>query len=581
MEPGTAFQGQINVVVELGPVLMHFTELESDEGRAFKRYLLQQIQELVADLALAAEVSLTIRRNEDGSAFALSSYQVIVNDQKCRLPLPTIIPQDVIAIELARSLARVVCWNRELCVTTALAETVMQRWSSEIEGGVRYTTDQSLIEFQKFLVELVRRGFRIDRGKEVIRASQEKEGYAWQADRLFEDTIASWDTLDIKVFLSHAQHAMLLDGKEHVEAQQVDSDRQLEDFLAVVQDVYYRSLGTILPKVGVQIDESLEGNALRFQLNDLRLPSLRGLEQDQFMVYSGTADLLADTGVVGERIINPFTNHECAIVRGATDAAKVGDETGLATWKPAYLVLQGISNEILKNVGAFLNTDAVKWNMKRLQQSLPTLVDTVFSRFDVVRLTQILRNLLEEEISIRDLASILEALLAINGTMSSYSSSYMIFAPPTTNFCLVPKGKEAEDVDAVHYANYLRLVFNRSILYKYTSGDDVLLAYRVDPQVETRLRSVDKQPLRDEEYNLLMQAIFSETQRLERTGKYVVLLTEYDIRKSLRNLIEKEFPQLPVMSYQEVQPFTNLRLLGQISWNSGNLVHDVSMHLSE
>ncbi len=32
MEPGTALQGQINVVVELSPVLMHFTELESDEG---------------------------------------------------------------------------------------------------------------------------------------------------------------------------------------------------------------------------------------------------------------------------------------------------------------------------------------------------------------------------------------------------------------------------------------------------------------------------------------------------------------------------------------------------------------------
>ncbi len=455
----------------------------------------------------------------------------------------------------------------------------MQRWSSEIEGGLRYTTDQSLIEFQKFLVELVRRGFRINRGKEVIQASQEKEGYAWQADRLFEDAIASWDTLDIKVFLSHAQYAMLLDGKEHAEAQQAGSDRQLEDFLAVVQDFYYRTLGMILPKVSVQIDESLEGNALRFQLNDLRLPSLRGLEQNQFLVYSGMADLLADIGVVGERIINPFTNRECAIVRGATDAAKIGDETGLATWEPAYLVLQGISNEILKNVGAFLNIDAVKWNMKRLQQSLPILVDTAFSRFGVVRLTQILRNLLEEEISIRDLASILEALLAINGTMSSYPGWYVILAPPTTNFCPVPEGKES--VDAVDYANYLRMVFKRSISYKYISGDEVLLAYQVDPQIETRLRSVDKQPLRDEEYNLLMQAIFNETQKLEGTGEYVVLLTEYDIRKSLRNLIEKEFPQLPVMSYQEVQPFTNLRLLGQISWNSGNLVPDVSMHLSE
>src|SRR6266568_3473779 len=182
MEPGPALQEQIDIVVELGPVLWHFTESGSDEEHAFKRYLLHQLQELAADLALAAEVSLTIRRNEDGNTFALSSYQVIVNGQQCRLPLPTIIPQDVTAIELARSLARAVCWNRELCVTTALAEAVMQQWSSEIKDDLQYTNDQSLIEFQKFLVELVRHGFRIDRGKGVIQASQEKEGSAWQAN---------------------------------------------------------------------------------------------------------------------------------------------------------------------------------------------------------------------------------------------------------------------------------------------------------------------------------------------------------------------------------------------------------------
>ena len=134
-----------------------------------------------------------------------------------------------------------------------------------------------------------------------------------------------------------------------------------------------------------------------------------------------------------------------------------------------------------------------------------------------------------------------------------------------------------EDIDAVDYANYLRMAFKRYILYKYTMDSDVLFAYQVHPQIETRIRSIAKNSLRDKEYQLLMQSILNETQKSEATGRNAVLLTQYDTRKSLRRLIEREFPWLAVLSYQELQPYTDVRSLGQIAWDSNGLAHEISV----
>jgi type III secretory pathway component EscV len=46
-------------------------------------------------------------------------------------------------------------------------------------------------------------------------------------------------------------------------------------------------------------------------------------------------------------------------------------------------------------------------------------------------------------------------------------------------------------------------------------------------------------------------------------------LTTALIRKPLRNLIEKEFPWLAVLSWQELARGLNIQRLGIISWSTG------------
>jgi hypothetical protein len=559
---------QMEIVVDVGPVLVRFATLEETEGAVFKNYLLQYIQELLTALAIPTDISLVIRGNEDEQKFAWSSYRVMINGQRCRLPLPTIMPQNVTALELARSVARVVYWNRSLCMTSALAEKILHQWSFTNDHYQEDLKDLQLREIHTFFSQLVRYGFKLDRGKEAIQTFRKKEQRGWKAANLFEDTVTSWDVLMINVSLNETLYTMLLGkgaNEEDTKVQTQGNDQRIEAIFTEIQDVYYRDRGVLLPKIGVILDKSLEGHAFRIQLNDLHFPPIRALEQDQYLVYAGTVATLASIGVNSEHAINPSTNREWAIIRGSQDAEKVRNETNLGIWGSEFLVLQCVMDEIMRNTSAFLHTDALKYNLNLLQPTFPVLIDAVFQRFDMVALLQILKNLAEEELSILDLVSLFETLVGINGTINFDKSSPIVFSPTTANFCFVKGEKNLADLDAIDFVNYLRTVFFKEyILFSAMKGRRALLAYQLDPQLEERIRNIVEQPLQDNEYDQLMETILNEMQQLPPEDPDPVILTPYDLRKSVAGLIEKEFPWLMVLSYQELQADTEVRVLAQI-----------------
>lgn len=79
--------------------------------------------------------------------------------------------------------------------------------------------------------------------------------------------------------------------------------------------------------------------------------------------------------------------------------------------------------------------------------------------------------------------------------------------------------------------------------------------------------NVDKQPFTDEEHNQLIKAVFNEVGTPSLTAQNPVILTTTGIRQRLRHLIEKEFPQLAVLGYQELEPYVNVQPIARISWN--------------
>jgi type III secretory pathway component EscV len=225
-----------------------------------------------------------------------------------------------------------------------------------------------------------------------------------------------------------------------------------------------------------------------------------------------------------------------------------------------------LAGEIRRNAGDFLTVETVNYCVDLLRETFPACVDTVLKRFGTTQLVKILRSLLDEEISIRNLPQVLESLLAINGPTRVDHGKYLVFHADPPDLCPVSEEKRVEDLEPADYASCVRMSLKRYISGKYAFGGGTLVYYTMDPQIEMRILNLKNQPLENEERARLISAIFQKFRTQPLTSKPVILTTVV-IRRRLRELIKEEFPQLAVLCYQELAPDLSTQWIAQISWN--------------
>jgi type III secretory pathway component EscV/Tfp pilus assembly protein PilF len=350
-------------------------------------------------------------------------------------------------------------------------------------------------------------------------------------------------------------------------AQRANADDQpIEDMFSLMRDGLFYELGVILPEVRLESDNALKTNEFRFKLNGREFPPVVGLERDEFLV-NDTVDRLRLLNITGRDAVNPANGGECAIVRGEEVFSEVCHQAGLTTWGPAGFLVLTLSAEIRKNATTFQTINATQYILDSLRAAFPELIDTALKRFSVEQVCLILRDLLDEEISIRDLRSILESALSINGTTDVDLSRYIVFTPRTQNLCPVAGGRGVDGLATADYSNFVRTSLKRYISHKYTRGSNTLLVYLLDPDIERRIGNVGAQPLTSEEHASLKAAVRHEVGSLPPTAQNPVLLTTMDIRRTVRKLIETDFPNLAVLSYQELSLEMSIQPIARISWS--------------
>jgi len=149
----------------------------------------------------------------------------------------------------------------------------------------------------------------------------------------------------------------------------------------------------------------------------------------------------------------------------------------------------------------------------------------------------------QEQVSIKDLRTILESL-------SEWAQT---------------------EKDTVILTEYVRSSLKRYISYKYSLGQSVLAVYLLDPEIEDMVRAAIKQTsagsylaLDPDSSQLILHALRNTIRPTPPGGQPPVLITTMDVRRFVRKLIEGEFPELPVVSFQEIVPEIRLQPLGRI-----------------
>jgi len=200
--------------------------------------------------------------------------------------------------------------------------------------------------------------------------------------------------------------------------------------------------------------------------------------------------------------------------------------------------------DLLRARGAdFLGLAEVQRLLDELEQFAPATVRNVVPKpVSLVLLTDVLRRLVEERVSIRDLRAILEALAVVAAT----------------------------EKDPLGLSEYVRSALRRAITYRLTAGQGRLPCVMLEPIVEDTVRRAITRTPAGAFLTLAPQASRDVERAIDAAlaawpeGEPPVIMTQPDIRRFVRKLIEPRHPEVWVSSFAELLPEVRLETLTRV-----------------
>ena len=313
----------------------------------------------------------------------------------------------------------------------------------------------------------------------------------------------------------------------------------IEQMIPKMRHALYQDLGVRFPGVHVRTESpALGDDEYMIQLNEV--PIVRGKIEEGALLTNEDPETL-------KRYNIPHTTSKNSMGQPSywveTKYEEVMKKAGIKFWKPLDVMILHLSYFYRQNAAEFIGIQEVRGILEFIEKSFPDLVKEVTRLVPLQRLTEIFRRLVQEQISIKDLRTILESL-------SEWAQT---------------------EKDTVLLTEYVRSSLKRYISYKYSQGQSILSVYLLDPEIEDMVRGAIKQTsagsylaLDPDSVQLIMDAMRKMITPTPTGGQPPVMLTAIDVRRFARKLIEGEFPDLAVVSYQEIVPEIKIQPLGRI-----------------
>ncbi len=222
------------------------------------------------------------------------------------------------------------------------------------------------------------------------------------------------------------------------------------------------------------------------------------------------------------------------------------DLTGeaLVTW-----VREQVAHVLRARAADFIGLAETQRLLDELEQFAPATVRNVVPKpVTLTLLADVMRRLVEEGVSVRDLRGVLEALSAIAPT----------------------------EKDPLNLAEYVRSQMRRAITFRLTAGLGHLDVVLLDPVLEDTVRRAITRTAAGAFLTLAPQAARDVITSVRRamndapvSSQQRVILTQPDIRRFVRKLVESEMPEVSVVSFAELLPEVSLKPAARATAGAG------------
>ena len=298
-------------------------------------------------------------------------------------------------------------------------------------------------------------------------------------------------------------------------------------------------MGLIMPKVRIRDNMRIEQTQYRIKIADMVVA--------EGMVHPNLL-LAMESGVTTGRIKGIATREPAFNTPAVWIEPAVRDQAellGYTVVEPASVLATHLTEVVRRHADEILTRDAAKHLIDEIKKTSPAVVDELIpSQMKLSEVQQALHGLLREQVSIRQLAPILE-------TLGEYA----------------PRTK-----DPVLLVEYVRHRLARSISTRYRAKDGKLYVATLDPALEDRIRAGIEHTDRGLFVRLsppmidsICRLIAADTERLSNAGHSPVLLVSPQIRPGLRQITSAQLPRLVVLSYNEITRDTRIEAVAVVS----------------
>ena len=321
-----------------------------------------------------------------------------------------------------------------------------------------------------------------------------------------------------------------------------DETELIGELLPELRDTLFREVGVVFPSVRVRTHARVR-SPHNFVIRLKDVPVIEDhVDPDGLMVVED-AETLRGLGVPAEATEHPWGPIAASSLPVGHRA--IVEDLGYTTWSPAGWVALSLARVLRQNAASFVGLEETKAMLDKLECCYPTVVrEAVPKVVTVPQLADILRRLVEERVSIRDLRAVLEALVD-GGEPSS---------------------------DPVTRTEHVRASLGAQIAYAHVGLGQQLAAVLLDPTLEASIE--DAVVVTPGASYVAMDPTLSGVMAAEiarvvaptmARGKQPVLLTRADIRRYVRKLIEVDLPDVSVLSYQELPPELSVLPLARVT----------------
>lgn len=319
----------------------------------------------------------------------------------------------------------------------------------------------------------------------------------------------------------------------------VDMGGDLLERIAQIRRQTALDLGIVLPSIRVRDNLQLAPNTYQIKLKGVGIES--GEVYPDKSLAMNSSGLPDNPNITGISAIEPaFGLPALWIDEKDKDYAET---SGYTVVSPSAVVSTHLTEIIKKNASEILSRDAVQQLINNLKNEVSdAYVDDVTKDIPISTIQVVMQNLLRERVPVRDLKSILETI----------SIQYRISQNPD------------------YLTEQVRQALSRSICKQNLASTGELMAITLSPDVENTIAkgvSPDGQSLTlDPEFTRkLLDSLNTELQMaITKTGEQPVILCSSPIRLAFRRLIERTYPQISIMGYNEISTNVKAKSVGTV-----------------